>query len=191
MAINSVQLQLHLVTVEEYERMVQISVFPKDERLEMIEGRIFSLPAASASAASRVRRLDGRWANGTTTRVIVSVHDAIRLPRSEPQPDLALLKLRADNYFGGHPAASDVLLAVEVAGTAADYDRNAKIPLYGRNRIPEAWLIDLSEQTIEVYRQPNNNGYGEKRTYASGDQLAPPALPEISLPAASLLGISL
>ena len=37
--------------------------------------------------------------------------------RSVPQPDIALLRPRADDYMGAHPQASDVLLVVEVSDT--------------------------------------------------------------------------
>ena len=188
MMTHTVKVQPRLVTVQEYERMVQSGVFPKAERLEMIEGQIVSLAAASASIASVVKRLDALLANGTTAQLLVSVHDPIRLARSELQPDLVLLRLRDDNYFGGPPSASDVLLVIEVADTSADYDRNVKIPVYGRGGIAEAWLIDLSARAIQVYREPGNDGYGVQKTVAAGDQLSPLALPDISLSVSEILG---
>jgi Uma2 family endonuclease len=188
MMTHTVKVQPRLVTVQEYERMVQSGVFPKAERLEMIEGQIVSLAAASASIASVVKRLDALLANGTTAQLLVSVHDPIRLARSELQPDLVLLRLRDDNYFGGPPSASDVLLVIEVADTSADYDRNVKIPVYGRGGIAEAWLIDLSARAIQVYREPGNDGYSVQKTVAAGDQLSPLALPDISLSVSEILG---
>lgn len=177
-----------LITVEEYERMVQAGIFAEDDRIELIEGLIACMSPTSASHAGQVKRLNRLFANYAAQQALVSVQDPIRLPRSEPQPDLALLKPRADDYGGGHPTARDVLLVIEVADTSADTDRSVKIPLYGRCGIPEAWLIDLSGRVIEVYRGPNNTGYREKQTYAPGDHIAPLALPDISLAVAEILG---
>jgi Uma2 family endonuclease len=69
----------------------------------------------------------------------VWVQNPIRLgERSEPQPDLALLRPRGDFYASGHPGPQDVLLVVEVAETSADADREVKVPLYARAGVLEA-----------------------------------------------------
>ena len=51
---------------------------------------------------------------------------------SEPQPDVAVLRYRADGYAARHPSPADVLLLIEVMVTSADIDRDVKIPLYAR-----------------------------------------------------------
>ena len=188
MAAQSVQIQPHLVTIKEYEQMIRAGVFSEDERIELIEGQMINMSPIGASHAGQVIRLSRLLANQIAAQALLSVQNPIRLFRSEPQPDLALLKPRSDDYGSGHPTAREVLLVIEVADTSADYDRNVKIPLYGRSGIPEAWLINLSGHAIEVYRQPGKDGYSEKKTYASGDQLAPLALPDISLAVAEILG---
>jgi Uma2 family endonuclease len=188
MMTHTVKIQPRLVSVEEYERMVQKGVFPKDERLELIEGHIVSQAAAGASVTRVVKHLDALFGDGTTAQLLVSVHDPIRLAHSELQPDLALLKLRNDNSFGGRPTTPDVLLVIEVADTSAAHDRDIKVPLYGRSGVPEAWLIDLSGHTIEVYRRPGNSGYGEKQTVTPSDRLACLALPNTSFSVAEILG---
>jgi hypothetical protein len=63
-------------------------------------------------------------------------------PQSEPQPDLTLLKFRADRYAHALPTAADVLLIVEVSDTTLDYDRGEKLRLYARHGIPEYWIVD-------------------------------------------------
>ena len=180
--------QPRLITVEEFEKIVHSKIFPDRERIELIEGHLVSRPPAGAAEAACIQRLDHLLGDATASRVLTSVHDPVRLPHSQLQPDLAWLKPRADNYFGGGPTAPDVLLIVEVADISADYDRNVKISLYGRNGIAEAWLIDLSAGVIETYRQPNQSGYSEERTYKLGDRLAPAALPDIVLTVAGILG---
>jgi Uma2 family endonuclease len=123
------------------------------------------------------------------SQVIVAVQNPIRLPQSEPQPDLALLRARDDDYTRSHPEAADVLLIIEVADTSVDYDRTVKVPLYGRSGIPEVWLIDLFESVVEVYRTPAAVGYRAKQTYAAGDSLTPGGLPSVPLSVADLLGV--
>ena len=69
------------------------------------------------------------------------------------------------------------MLLVEVADTSEDYDREVKMPLYARYGIPEAWLVDLSSRTIEVYRDPSPEGYGDVQQVGQGRRIAPQALP--------------
>ena len=188
MAVNTVPVQLRFITVEEYDQMVQAGVFPEDDRIELIEGNIITMSpigAAHAGHVNRLLRLLAPWAG----QVLITVQNPIRLPGSEPQPDFALLKSRVDDYAGAHPTARDVLLVVEVSDTSVDYDRSVKIPLYGRNGIPEAWLIDLEHQLVEVYRGPSAAGYREKHTFGPGEQLLVQALADFSLFVADILGV--
>ena len=175
-------------TVAEYEQMVRAGVFREDDRIEMIEGQIIAMSPIGSSHSGHVNRLNRLFGSRAGQQILVGVQNPIRLTRSEPQPDLALLKPRADDYATAHPTASEVLLVVEVADTSADFDRNVKIPLYGRSGVAEAWLIDLSAGVIEVYREPNPSGYGNKTTYVPGDSLAPIVLPDIVLTVAEILG---
>ena len=38
--------------------------------------------------------------------------------------------------------------------------REVKIPLYARSGVPEVWLIDLNQESIEVYRHPQGEVRG-------------------------------
>jgi Uma2 family endonuclease len=74
----------------------------------------------------------------------MSIQNPIRIgEESEPEPDVALLRPRADFYAGGHPTPADVLLLVEVVDTSLRYERDVKVPLYARAGIPEVWLLIL------------------------------------------------
>lgn len=106
---------------------------------------------------------------------------------SKPQPDLALLKLDPDFYAREHPSAADVLLVVEVMDSSASYDREVKVPLYARFAIPETWLVDVAQGSIEVYRAPGPEGYRQVRTLRRGMRLSPQAFPELIVTVDELL----
>ncbi len=61
-----------------------------------------------------------RFLNRTVGDIaLVSIQNPIRLNDfSEPEPDLALLRLRDDFYRAAHPTPADVLLIIEVSDTA-------------------------------------------------------------------------
>ncbi|WP_322801043.1 Uma2 family endonuclease [Thermoflexus sp.] len=185
-----VALPLRRFTVEEYHRLAEAGILREDERVELIEGAIREMPPISSAHAGAVNRLlDRLFSLQAKGQGIVSVQNPIRLgPYSEPQPDLALLRPRADFYASAHPGPSDVLLVIEVAESSADYDREHKLPLYGRAGIPEAWVVDLARGEVVVGRDPSPEGYRAIRIARRGEVLSPLAFPDLALPVAEILG---
>src|SRR5204862_4227841 len=106
---------------------------------------------------------------------------------SEPQPDVALLRPRPDFYKERHPEADDVLVVVEVSASTAHYDRAVKLPLYGRAGIGQAWLVDLDENVVEVYRLARGGSYGEPELVTGEARLVLDAFPDVALTAADIL----
>ena len=102
---------------------------------------------------------------------------------SEPQPDLVLLRPRADYYLSEHPRAGDVLLLIEVSDSTAQFDRKTKAPLYARHGIPEVWLVvGPRRRHIEVYRDPQP----ERGAYQTRLQVREGVLAPVLLPAAEI-----
>jgi Uma2 family endonuclease len=64
-----------------------------------------------------------------------------------------------------------------------------KVPLYARCGIPEAWLVDVEQGLIEMYRAPAPGGYQQVRTPRPGERLSPQAFPELILTVDELLGL--
>lgn len=75
-------------------------------------------------------------------------------PHNEPLADVLLLKPRADRYRHNLPQPADVPLVVEIAHSSLARDRDVKIPIYGREGIPEAWLVDVQRRVVAVFRHP-------------------------------------
>lgn len=81
------------------------------------------------------------------------------------------------------------ILAVEVAESSGDYDRTVKAAHYAAADIPEYWLVDLSAELIDVFRQPEDDGYAERHRHRSGDTLSVSALPDVeAIPVEDVLG---
>ncbi len=172
----------HRFNVDEYYDMARAGVFSQDDRVELLEGEVVDMTPIGPGHAKRVKNLNQVFSIRLGVRALVSVQDPIRLGRgSEPQPDIALLAPRQDLYGTRHPGPEDVLLVVEVADSTVEFDRQVKIPLYARHGIPEAWLVNLVERRIEVYREPSADGYKAIRYAVVGDTISPLAFPDLML----------
>ena len=125
-----------------------------------------------------MKRLNRLFSLSVGTRAVVGVQDPVHFDDSEPEPDISLLRQRLDFYAAGKPRPGDVLLLVEVADATLDYDREVKLPLYAAASIPEYWIANLTDDVIEVYRQPQADGtYGDVQTFRAGQQVDVLALP--------------
>ena len=186
----TVAVKRYRFTVEEYHRMGEAGILPEDSRIELITGDIVVREPIGSRHAGTVNRLNRLWTSRLAERAVVQVHNPIELPKedSEPQPDVTLLRPRADFYATAHPLADDVLLLIEVADSTLAVDRRVRMPLYARAAIREAWILDLTADRVEVYRAPTARGYQQVVTFERGQCLSPEAFPDLTIHVADLLG---
>jgi Uma2 family endonuclease len=178
----------HRFTVDEYYRMAETGILQPEARVELLDGEVIDMMPIDPPHGGTVNKLNHLFLNSSQGRWVVSVQNPVRLsPRSEPQPDLMLLKPDPEYYAHGHPEPEDVFLLVEVADTTVSYDRNRKIPAYGRAGIPEVWLINLPKRTVEVFRNPHATGYASIQTFGIDDTLEVPAFPDVRIKVGALL----
>jgi len=170
----SVQIARRYFSVDEYHRMGEAGIFTEDDRVELIEGEILKMTPIGSRHAGTVNRLSSNLYDFLGKRAIVAVQNPILLNDfSEPQPNIAILKPRADFYTQSLPAPADVLAVIEIADTSLAYDRDMKLPAYARSAIPEVWIVDLAAQAVEVHTDPINGVYRNVRSYRRGDTITP------------------
>ena len=174
-------------TVDEYYRMAEAGILTRDERVELVDGRIVAMNPIGSPHAWCVSRLTRVLARRDD--VLVNVQNPIRLDdRSEPEPDLIVLRLETPT--DRHPRPEDVLLVIEVADTSLAYDRGTKAPLYARHGIPELWIVDLGEERVEVHREPSQGGYRLVQFFGRGQTVHPLFAPDLGIEADAIFGPS-
>ena len=170
-----------LFTVEEYHRMGEAGSLGEDERVELIEGEIVQMAPIGARHIGCVINATRLFITRLGDRAVVSPQNPVVIrPRSEPQPDLVLLRPRAISYSRERPMSQDVLLAVEVADTTVRYDRVVKARLYARASIAEFWLCLATEGAVEIHRRPGPDGYAEVTVHSADQAVSPLAFPDVS-----------
>ena len=189
-AVETVEVfRRHRVTVVDYYRMAEMGMLAPDARVELIDGEIVDMAPMKSLHASVVGALNALLSAAVQGRALVWCQLPLRLDdRSEPEPDLMLLRPRADFYRDAHPRAEDVCLLIEVSDTSARYDREIKVPLYARHGVAEVWIVDLDHRRLRVLREPHDGDYTEVVETASPGVVEPKALPGVKVDLASIFG---
>jgi Uma2 family endonuclease len=96
------------------------------------------------------------------------------------------------DYLASHPTRP--ALVVEVAFTSLALDRGEKASIYARARVTDYWIVNLVDNLLEVYREPQPDPdapsgwrYASTTTLRRGDAVTPLALPHWSIPVSDLL----
>jgi len=175
-------------SVAEYYCMSEAGILRPDERTELIRGEVFVMPPVGPAHAEGNDRTNDCFHHRFRGRAAVRNRNPIRLPDdSEPQPDIVLARLRPEGYRAAHPRTEDIYLVVEISDTALATDREVKLPLYAAAGIPEAWLMNLPADRIEVYRDPAPEGYHSITLVPRDGAVTPLAFPDVTVPCAELL----
>ena len=175
-------------TVAEYYRMAEEGILHPTERVELIDGVIFVMAPIGMPHAVGVRRMEQALHQALGSAAIISVQNPLRLDDySDPEPDIAVLRLREDEYLNSHPGSEDTLLVMEVADSSLAFDREVKSRRYAAAGIPEMWVMNLPGDCIDRLDLPMPAGYGRHTVFRRGETLRPAALPGLELAVNDLL----
>jgi len=165
------------ITVDEFVRMAQVGQLASDARVELIEGVIVDMAAIGTVHERDVDFICARFIRAVRDEAIVRTQGSVQLSDDTlPQPDIALLKFRADGYMHKRPGPSDILLVVEVADSSADADFGRKLTLYARYGVPEVWVLNVQTRTLHFFRSRTDVGYREEDSTTRPGVLALPSL---------------
>jgi Uma2 family endonuclease len=180
----------HRFTVAEYRAMVPAGILSEADRVELLDGVIYDMPPPGeehnySTNAGLADDLKERLGN----RVVIWVQSSFRLDdASEPEPDVALLKPPRARYRHRIPTPDDAFLVIEVAYSTLAHDRARKVPAYARAGVPEVWVVNWPEQTIERWAEPAGGEYRQHEVFGRGQTLAPRAFPDCHLAVDDVLG---
>ena len=147
-------------------------IFFEDDRVELIDGDVYEMTPIGPTHAGIVDELNELLVSRLAGKAKVRIQNPIRLGRhTEPQPDLVVARPRSSHYTDRHPEGDEVLLVIEVADSSLRYDREAKLPLYAKTGIPEAWLVDVTARTITVHTKPGADGYAVEQALERGQEV--------------------
>lgn len=180
-------------TLDEYHHLADLGFFTENDRVELIRGELIQMAAKGTPHTTCCRNLLEELPKLVGGKATLQCQDPIVLPsNSEPEPDFAILKRRADNYLSAHPSAADVLLVIEIADSTLKYDQEVKLSLYAEAGISDYWIFNLVENHLEAYSEPyqtmqGNFGYSTKHIFLPNQSVVLPCFPDLSVDLSKVL----
>lgn len=173
-------LTLRLWTVEEYHQMAAAGIFHPEERVELISGQIVKMSAKGTPHTTAVRRTARVLRDILENLADIHTQDPIQLDDfSEPEPDVAVVRIDPLDYADHHPTRKEVYLIIEVADSSFKYDYETKCKAYAVSGITEYWLLDVNERKLYVFREPSPAGYQSETVLSEDASVSPLQFPTL------------
>jgi Uma2 family endonuclease len=173
---------LRLWTVEEYHQMAEAGIFHPEERVELIAGQIIRMSAKGTAYSSAVGRIYKLLENCLGQQAWIRTEQPVVLDDfSEPEPDVAVVKLDPLDYADHHPTRSEVHLIIEVADTSLRYDRETKAKVYAKSGIADYWLLDVIDRKLHMFREPIQEGYQSEVILSEEASVSPLQFPTLDI----------
>jgi Uma2 family endonuclease len=142
-------------TVEQWHEMIDQGTLTADDPVELIEGvPVFKMPKNPPHTTC----------NGRLSRLMDQIlragwhyrsQEPVTFADGEPEPDGAVVRGSVDDYADRHPGPAEIGLVIEIADSTLDRDRSGKRRSYARAAIGCYWIVNLVDQKVEVYTDPD------------------------------------
>jgi Uma2 family endonuclease len=175
-----------LWTVDEYHRMIEVGLLTPDDKVELLEGQIIQMSPQRPPHAGTTQRIDRYLQNLLGSQADIRVQLPITLSTSEPEPDIAVVRIDPAAYGDHHPTPNEIFLLIEVAYTTLETDRGEKALIYAKANIADYWILDVSDRQVHIFRNPSQEGYQSETVLNENATLAPLAFPEVEIPFSQL-----
>ena len=159
-----------------YDALWVYGLMTSDDRVELLDGLIVTKPEATPRHIYALSDLYARLVLQFQPRATVLSQGTIFLPQDgRPDPDIALIQLETPR--DRLPLPEDIYLLIEVSDSTLARDRETKLALYARDNILEYWIVNLEQDQLEVYREPDGTRYARSFTVKDGAATACLAFP--------------
>ena len=163
------------LSVDQYHEMVRAGIITEDDPVELLDGLLVSKMTKSPLHSATTKLVQKSLERVLPEGWHVAVQEPVTLARSEPEPDVSVIRGDTRRYLDRHPGAGDVALVVEVADASWQRDRTLKKSLYAQAGIAVYWIVNLVERRVEAHVQPSGPvaepDYAEQHQYLSGDEI--------------------
>lgn len=182
--------RLTRLTVAQYDCMIENGTINDAEGVELIEGLLVTkmgrnrphIQAGKKGLETLLKPAPAGWH--------VAKEDPVVAPDwSKPEPDLAIVRGRIEDYSTRDVTASDLGLVMEIADSSLAEDRDVMGRLYAAGGIPTYWIVNLVDRQVEVHADPDPaGGYRAKAVFQPHEEI-PVALDGVEVGRVSVLDL--
>jgi Uma2 family endonuclease len=166
-------------SVGDYHAMIKAGVL-SSRKVELLEGEIVEMSPETPIHYNTASQNSNYLREILRGKAAVRFNGPITLETSEPEPDIAIVRLPESMYSTRHPGVEDIFWLIEVAKTSLSKDLDFKAAIYAAAHIPEHWVLDLASPRVIVCREPQGRQYLSQQIFESG-MLSPLAFPDIAI----------
>ncbi len=162
------------------------AALPVGTRAEFLEGELVMAPSPDGShqrlVMRIVRALDRHLGSSADERVFAAPLDVFLAGRNVAQPDVLVLPEGTRPKPPPWKVPLPVVVFEVVSPSGEEYDVEAKVPLYARSGIREAWIVDQFRRVVEVH----DLTAGKRTVHKPGEVARSAAIPGFALDVARL-----
>ena len=148
---------LHRWSRHEYGQLVDHGFLDEDDPVELLDGLLLVKEPQHSPHRTAVILAAKALELGFGEGWFVQTQSPIILDgRSEPEPDVCVVRGSPRDYAAAHPTRP--ALIVEVAQSGLLLARGRKAVAYARAGIADYWILNLGDRMLEVYREPARPG---------------------------------
>jgi len=174
--------RVHSLSIEGYHRLGELGMLSED--VELLRGIVVTKmpksPLHELVSQKLMWLLLARVPNGFEVRR----EGPLTLRDSEPEPDISVVRGKADDWAKAHPATAHLVVEVSVSSVALD---EGKAEIYAEAGIPEYWLVRPEDRAMDIYREPASGGYLSRTAVSEGDTLRSTSIPGNEFAVAEIL----
>jgi len=145
------------LSVESYHQVAEFT--PAGRRTEFLQGLVFEKMSKSPKHVRLMGLLLDYLFSLKLPGIFLNAEQPLRLGDSEPEPDIALIRGKREDFAEEHPRTAE--LVIEVAHTSLEYDR-AKASVYAAGGVPRYLIFNINDAVVEEYSRPDK----ETQAYA-------------------------
>ena len=166
-------------SIEEWHEIVNSGLL-EGKPVEFLEGEIISMTPEGIEHSYTNDSVANYLRGVLSDLAYVKESHPITLDNSEPEPDVAIVRLPETIYRNHHPYPQDIYWLIEISNRTLKIDLNQKSTIYARHGISEYWVIDLVNKKLIVHTQVENDSYDRITEYTAGT-VSPLAFPQIAI----------
>jgi Uma2 family endonuclease len=168
--------------------MAEVGIFEPSERVELLEGKIIWMIAKGTAHRSAVGRTNKLLQNRLGNQAWIAIQDPVKLnERSEPEPDIAVVKIDPLDYADHHPTPTEIYLIIEVADSSLKLDTEIKAKAYSQAGIKDYWVLDVVKRELIVFRNPTTEGYQNREIITEHQNISPLDFPDLEIVVSQML----